>query len=27
VPTILLRLVGVSTLTVGAHATAASREP
>ena len=27
VPTILLRLVGVSTLTVGAHATAAPREP
>jgi Flp pilus assembly protein TadG len=27
VPTILLRLVGVSTLTVGAHATAALREP
>jgi Flp pilus assembly protein TadG len=27
VPTILLRLVGISTLTVGAHATAAPREP
>ena len=27
VPTILLRLVGVSTLTVGAHASAAPREP
>jgi Flp pilus assembly protein TadG len=27
VPTILLRLVGVSTLTVGAHANAAPREP
>jgi Flp pilus assembly protein TadG len=27
IPTILLRLVGVSTLTVGAHATAAPREP
>ena len=27
VPTILLRLVGVTTLTVGAHATAAPREP
>ncbi len=27
VPTILLRLVGVSTPTVGAHATAAPREP
>ena len=27
VPTILLRLVGVSALTVGAHATAAPREP
>jgi Flp pilus assembly protein TadG len=27
VPTILLRLVGVSTLTVAAHATAAPREP
>ena len=27
VPTILLRLVGVSTVTVGAHATAAPREP
>jgi Flp pilus assembly protein TadG len=27
VPTILLRLVGVSTLTVGAHATAVPREP
>jgi Flp pilus assembly protein TadG len=27
VPTILLRLVGVSTLTVGAHAAAAPREP
>jgi len=27
VPTILLRLVGVSTLTVGAHATAVAREP
>ena len=27
VPTILLRVVGVSTLTVGAHATAAPREP
>jgi Flp pilus assembly protein TadG len=26
-PTILLRLVGISTLTVGAHATAAPREP
>ena len=27
VPTILLRLVGISTLTVAAHATAAPREP
>jgi Flp pilus assembly protein TadG len=27
IPTILLRLVGISTLTVGAHATAAPREP
>ncbi len=27
IPTILLRFVGVSTLTVGAHATAAPREP
>jgi Flp pilus assembly protein TadG len=27
VPTILMRLVGVSTLTVGAHATAVPREP
>lgn len=27
VPTILLRLVGISTLRVGAHATAAPREP
>ncbi len=27
VPTILLRLVGISTLTVGAHANAAPREP
>ena len=27
VPTILLRLVGISTLTVSAHATAAPREP
>ncbi len=27
VPTILLRLVGISTLTIGAHATAAPREP
>ncbi len=27
VPTVLLRLVGVSTLTVGAHATAVPREP
>ncbi len=27
VPTVLLRLVGVSTLTVGAHATAAPQEP